>query len=106
MKEDIAKRIKIIRKDLNMNKNQFANFLDISPQYLGSVENGDYCLSIEKIILLSQKANVSTDYILLGKTTINKDIIKELGNIDQDQLDSYFNIIKEIIKLSNKKYNV
>lgn len=27
MKEDISKRIKNIRNDLNMNKNEFANFL-------------------------------------------------------------------------------
>lgn len=71
----------------------------ISPQYLGDIENGKYCLSIEKIILLSQKANISTDYILLGKTNvIDENMIKEVMNISQDQLDACFNIIKGIIK--------
>lgn len=31
MKEDISKRIKNIRNDLNMNKNEFANFLRDKP---------------------------------------------------------------------------
>lgn len=71
----------------------------VSPQYIGSIENGENCLSIEKIILLSQKTNISTDYILLGKTNvINENIIKETMNISQDQLDACFNIIKGIIK--------
>lgn len=72
----------------------------VSPQYIGSIENGEHCLSIEKIILLSEKANISTDYILLGKTNvIDENMIKEAMNISQDQLDACFNIIKGIIKL-------
>lgn len=71
----------------------------ISPQYLGAVENGEHCLSIEKIILLSQKANIPTDYILLGKTNVvDENMIKEAMNISQDQLDTCFNIIKGIIQ--------
>lgn len=71
----------------------------ISPQYLGAVENGEHCLSIEKIILLSQKASISTDYILLGKTNvIDENIIKEAININQDQLDTCFSVIKYIIQ--------
>jgi len=46
------------------------HFCGISPQYLGTVESGENCLSIEKIVLLSQKANVTTDYIISGKESI------------------------------------
>lgn len=100
MKEDICKRIKSIRTSLGMNKNEFASFLEITPQYLGSIENGENCLSVEKIILLSKKANVSTDYILLGKNDIlNENIIKHILNIDDQQLSSCFSIIRSIIDL-------
>lgn len=100
MKSDISKRIKQIRNNLNMNKNQFANFLQISPQYYGNVENGKYSLSIEKIILLSMKTNISTDYILLGKrNAIDETILKEISNIDQKQLDSCFNIVSNIVNI-------
>lgn len=106
MKKDINNRITIIRNKLNMNKNEFAKFLNITPQYLCSIEKGENCLSIEKIILLSQKANVSTDYILLGKQeTLNENHLKNIMNIDQNQLDSYFTIIREIINLSQQDEN-
>lgn len=100
MKEDICKRIKSIRNSLGMNKNEFASFLEITPQYLGSIENGENCLSVEKIILLSKKANVSTDYILLGKNDIvNENMIKHILNIDDQQLSSCFSLVRGIIDL-------
>ena len=106
MKNDINKRITIIRNSLNMNKIEFAKFLNITPQYLCSIEKGENCLSLEKIILLSTKTNISTDYILLGKKNIlNESHIKNIMNIDQNQLNSYFTIIKEIITLLQSEPN-
>lgn len=103
MKKDICNRIKIIRNNLGMNKNEFANFLEITPQYLGSIENGDNCPSVEKIILLSKKTNIPTDYILLGKENIlNENIIKEIMNISEEQLESSFALIKGIVNLIQK----
>ena len=103
MKEEICKRIKNIRTNMNMNKNEFANLLGITPQYLWSIESGANCLSVEKIILLSQKANVSTDYILLGKNNIiDETTIKKLTNINQQQLDNCYVLINDIINLVKK----
>lgn len=78
-------------------------FCGISPQYLGTVESGENCLSIEKIILLSQKANVSTDYILLGKETIiNTNLLNSIADLNENQLDITFNILKQILLLVKK----
>lgn len=72
----------------------------ISPQYLGTVESGENCLSIEKVVLLSQKANISTDYILLGKESIiNENLIKSITDLDETQLEISFNILKQILVL-------
>ena len=100
MKEDICKRIKIIRNNLGMNKNEFANFLEITPQYLGSIESGINCLSVEKIILLSNKAHVSTDYILLGKENIIDDsTIKHIMNLSNEDLNTCFSIVRGVIDI-------
>ena len=102
VKEDICKRITIIRNNLGMNKNEFANFLEITPQYLGTIESGDNCLSVEKIILLSQKANISTDYILLGREhVIDENMIKDILSINEDQLDLCLSIIRSIVTIIN-----
>lgn len=102
MKEDICKRITIIRNNLGMNKNEFANFLEITPQYLGTIESGENCLSVEKIILLSQKANISTDYILLGREhVIDENMIKDILSINEEQLDLCLSIIRSIVTIIN-----
>lgn len=108
MKEEICKRITEIRNGLNMNKNQFASYLQITPQYLGTIENGENCLSVEKIILLSQKTGISTDYILLGKqNTIDECLVKQISNINSKQLDSCIALIKNVISIiGNEKLNV
>jgi len=80
-------------------------FYGVSPQYIGAVENEENCLSVEKIITLSKKANVSTDYILLGKTScIDETLLSSLNNISEEDLNSYINVIKQIIFLV-KKHN-
>ena len=75
----------------------------ITAQYLGSVESGENCLSVEKLIVLSKKTNLSLDYILLGKTnSLDNNMIKSLLNINDEQIDYSLNIIKQIISLLKK----
>ena len=67
MKEEIGLRIKNIRESMNMSKEEFSKLLGISGQYLGIVERGGSCLSIEKLKRLCDLTNSSADYILFGK---------------------------------------
>jgi len=79
------------------------HFYGVSAQYIGAVENGENCLSVEKIITLAQKANVSTDYILLGKTnSFDETLLKNLNNVSEEELNSYLIIIKQIMLLLKK----
>ncbi len=103
MKNEICCRIKEIRHSLGMNKHEFAKFLEITPQYLGSVENCENCFSVEKIILLSKKANISTDYILLGKREIiNEQIIQNIMGLNSTQLNDCYSIINALVDLIQK----
>lgn len=75
----------------------------ITPQYLGTIENGDNCLSVQKIIFLANKANVTTDYILLGKTNILDSNTNEiLQSLTESNLENYLGIVKEIINILKK----
>ena len=67
LKEDIGLRIKRIRETMGFTKEKLANMLGASGQYLGMVEHGKGCLSIDKIGKLCQITNLSADYILFGK---------------------------------------
>ena len=59
MKKQIGLRIKNIRENMNMSKEEFSKLLGISGQYLGIVERGKSCLSIEKLKRLCDLTNTS-----------------------------------------------
>lgn len=67
MKEKIGLRIKTIRENLNLSKEDLAKMLGISGQYLGMIEKGKNYISIEKLKILCDITNHSSDYILFGK---------------------------------------
>lgn len=69
MKEEFGLRIKNIRENMQMTKEEFAKLIGISGQYLGLVEHGKNYLSIEKLKVLCDLTNLSADYILFGKDT-------------------------------------
>lgn len=87
MKKEIGKRIKAIRESMNMNKENFAKLLGISGQYLGIVEKGKSCLSVEKLQILCNISNLSADYILFGKEDISIEQTKEvLSQFTEEQI--------------------
>lgn len=97
MKKDIGKRIKITRESMKMTKEEFAKILGISGQYLGIVERGSSCLSVEKLKLLCDFTNLSADYILFGKdNTLINSTIKDLSKFTDKQIESGCEALKEL----------
>lgn len=97
MKEEIGKRIKKIREEMNMNKECFAKKLGISGQYLGMVERGQCFLSIEKLRKLCDMTNLSADFILFGKNeNLTSEIQNELSKYTEDQIEVACNTLKNI----------
>lgn len=67
LKKEIGLRVKEIRENkMHMNKNEFSKLINMKSQYLGTVENGNKGLTIEKAIEICNKTDVSADYLLLG----------------------------------------
>lgn len=103
MKIEIGKRITEIRKNLNMNKEQFAKLIGMSGQYLGTVERGVNGLSLDKLITICEKVNISADYILFGKQNINNNsLLDTFSNLNRNQISHAFKIIKEIALFINE----
>lgn len=97
MKEEIGKRIKLIREEMNMNKECFAKRLGISGQYLGMVERGQCFLSVEKLKKLCDMTNLSADYILFGKNeNLPYEIQNKLSKYTEEQIEVACNTLKDI----------
>lgn len=93
MKIEIGKRITEIRKSMNMNKEQFAKLIGMSGQYLGTVEKGVNGLSLDKLVVICKKTNVSADYILFGNQIINK---TAFSTLNENQISHAFKALEEI----------
>lgn len=97
MKEEIGKRIKNIRENMGMTKESFAKQLGISGQYLGLIEHGKNCLSIEKLKILCDFTNLSADYILFGK---NQNMVNDtkdiLAEFTENQIELGCDMIKKL----------
>ena len=97
MKEEIGERIKKIRENMGMTKESFAKQLGISGQYLGLIEHGKNCLSIEKLKILCDFTNLSADYILFGK---NQNMVNDtkdiLAEFTENQIELGCDMIKKL----------
>ena len=71
-KEDIGKRIRLLRKKHKMTINEFSEFVDISPTFLGEIELAKKGMTSDTIIKLCLKCNVSSDYLLLGSENLSE----------------------------------
>jgi len=104
-KKAIGKRIEKIRRDRGMTKEQFAKHIGITGQFLGTIENGENCFSIDKLIKFCEKMNVSADYILLGKINFYDNSIKEiLKDVNEEQLKNELETIKSIVRLIKSRH--
>lgn len=106
MKIEIGKRITEIRKNLNMNKEQFAKLIGMSGQYLGTVEKGVNGLSLDKLITICEKTNISADYILFGKQNISdSSFIDNFSELNKNQISHAFKILEELALFVNEEKN-
>ena len=97
MKKEIGERIKNIRENMNMTKENFAKQIGISGQYLGLIEHGKNYLSIEKLKVLCNFTNLSADYILFGRDkNIITDTKKILSEFSEEQIEVGCDMLKKL----------
>lgn len=62
----IGSRIKAERKKLGLTQEKLSELINVTPHYIYEIERGMKSMSLETLILLSEKMELSTDYILFG----------------------------------------
>ncbi|MBQ3409159.1 MAG: helix-turn-helix transcriptional regulator [Clostridia bacterium] len=103
MKEEIGKRIKNIRENMGMTKEDLAKLLGISGQYLGMVEHGKSYLSVEKLKILCDFTNLSSDFILFGKDyNLPNNTKNILSEFTEEQLKAGCDTLQKLALLIKK----
>ena len=70
-KEIVGKRLRRQREHMALTREEFAEQIEISPQFLAEIENGTKGMSAETLYKICEKANLSADYLLLGRQSAN-----------------------------------
>lgn len=71
---ETGKRIKKAREELGFSQESFSEHLNISRNHLARIEIGLRSASIELLIAISEIANLTLDYLAMGKEPDNKKI--------------------------------
>ena len=77
---EIGSRIKLLRLTLGHSQESFSEHLHISREHLSRIESGSRNPSIDLIIEIADAADVTLDYLILGKT-VNTEIRHEIRSI-------------------------
>ena len=93
---EMGERIRKIREDLKMTREQFSEMIDISDVFLGQIERGERSLSIKTLSKIVHYSGTSTDYILFGENKNNGTISKInriLSKCSDETLEYIYNLI-------------
>ncbi len=63
---DMGRRIRIQRRHMKLTQGQLAKLVGCSPSFIGHLERGSRQASTETLVALSNKLDVSVDYLLAG----------------------------------------
>lgn len=104
LKRSVGKRVHDFRVQHDYTQAQFAEFMDISVNFLSEIENGKKGMSQETLYRLCQQFNLSSDYILFGITMEDAakkpdtiiDIANHLSAEELTQVIEYLNSLKKM----------
>ena len=97
---DIGERLRGIRENLKMTREQFSEKIDITDSFLGQIERGERCLSAKTLKKVVKYTGVSADYLLFGKDS-NNEIIQKINTILTANSETTSDFIYHIVMRSN-----
>ena len=106
--DDIStgERLRGIRENMKMNREEFSEKIDITDSFLGQIERGERALSVKTLRKVVRYTGISADYLLFGKGT-NNQTIQKINNILTVNSEETTDFIYHIVMYSNdfcKKY--
>ena len=98
---EIGQRIQISREQAGLTQEHLAEQIDLSAQFVSTMERGIYGASLETLVRLCTVLDVTSDWLLLGKRDIPtaKSVAERLSPLSDDQLIAMDRIIAELVAL-------
>ena len=97
---DIGERLRGIREEMHMTREEFSEKIDITDSFLGQIERGERALSVKTLKKVVRYTGSSTDYLLFGKNP-NNETIQKINNILTVNSETTSDFIYQIAMYSN-----
>ncbi|NLN88171.1 MAG: helix-turn-helix transcriptional regulator [Syntrophomonadaceae bacterium] len=75
----IGQRIREGREIFGLSREGFAEMLALSDYYIGQLERGQRQMSLGVLVKIASRLHISLDYLVLGKTKPDNDLIADAG---------------------------
>lgn len=95
--QEMGRRIRAKREFLNMTREELAERIDVSSQFISDIEYGHKGLSIRRLYMLCQVLDVSADYVLAGEVHAG-DTDEEVSRFREEILSILVRCNKEQLK--------
>lgn len=105
---ELGQRIAKRRKQNNIRQNALADILNISNNYLSSIERGKERPSLEILVRICNALQVTPDYLLMGNMHSNNiptDIVEGLRLCSEDDLLLISGMVRMMIDRNGVKWN-
>lgn len=105
----VGKRLRRHREKLDLSREQFAEQISISPQFLAEIENGKKGMSAETLYKICENHEGIVEYLLLGRQSTNGNTtpaVQMLSEIPPQYSEMIEDILRAFIKtieISNKE---
>lgn len=73
----LGERVKMLRNKQGYTREAFSEMISVSPRFLADLESGNVGVSISTLKTISQKLNISSDYLIGLKEMSDYEIEKE-----------------------------
>lgn len=102
-RKEMGRRVRVRRDFLGLSRDELAEMVNLSPQFLSDIEYGKKGMSINTLFALSQALEISADYFLAGKaddpaddttSRFREEIDSMLDSFSADQLEGVSGIIR------------
>lgn len=101
---EIGNRIISIREANNLTQERMAEKLNISSRRYQKIEYGESRITIEDIAMFEKAFGVSSEYVLFGKVTSDKDYEYDFFNrTEAEQFIIFLDIIKKVFKVPTEE---
>ncbi len=107
----LGRRIREERLRLHLTQSQLAEDVDISDTYMGAIERGERCLTLDTLIRIAKRLDVTVDFLLsdyIPETDSN--VVEQFKQITNGQSEKRkqlaIGVLKDIFSyLDSEEYN-